>query len=91
MSGLIEELLIQSISDEFSKWALSGGKEKFSSSYFLKHAHKDVEKKFRNNIRKKSGYWATALVASKINPDCFVSARFKKEENKRRLIEAIKV
>ena len=90
MSGLIEELLIQSISDEFSKWALSGGKEKFSSSYFLKHAPKDVEKKFGNNIRKKSGYWAAALVASKINPDCFVSARFKKEENKRRLIEAIK-
>ncbi|MDB2654565.1 hypothetical protein N9Y68_06570 [Luminiphilus sp.] len=87
----IDEYLREQIVEQFHKWIAEGKPSKFSASYLMKNCNPVFCNKYKNQLTKKTGFWAEALQQSQINPDLFVSAKFKNiEQAKPALIEAIR-
>jgi hypothetical protein len=87
----IDKYLSDQIITQFNKWVTSDQVSKFNASYFLEQCGPEFSAKYKNKLRKTSGFWADALRQSGINPDLFVSAKFKSvEQAKPALINAIR-
>ena len=87
----IEKDLIDQIVEQFHKSVAEGSLRDFSANFLLKQCDPDFSKKYKNKLTKKTGFWAEALRQARINPDLFVSAKFKSvEQAKPALIDAIR-
>jgi len=87
----IDKDLREKIVEQFHKAVAERSVRDFSANYLLKRCDSEFNRKYKNKLTKTTGFWAEALRQSEINPDLFVSAKFKNaEQAKPALINAIR-
>lgn len=89
--GEVDQDLVDAIGKEFNAWVRDGAqRRKFGAKVLLSSMGSSLKDKYGHKITKTTGFWASALAHSGINPDIFVSHKSKNSaENEDRLKRAI--